>query len=148
MGVILCGTREVDLQGSLRKNIWSFQMLLRIMNGVHGGCTPLSSRTPRARQKYLFFLSCISKTGKTFINYFSWVDIHNIYYIVKICNQILWYFLKWNILFPTRMMQNWTKTITIKMKMAKNLKILLKKYYQWLCIRIKIIIISKIIYAI
>ena len=32
--------------------------------------------------------------------------------------------------------------------MAKNLKILLKKYYQWLCIRIKIIIISKIIYAI
>ena len=37
-------------------------------------------------QKNLFFLSCITKMGQNFINFFSWVDIHGIYYIVKIGN--------------------------------------------------------------
>ena len=35
-----------------------------------GGCTPLSSRTPRARQKNPFFLSCITKRDKNLINFF------------------------------------------------------------------------------
>jgi hypothetical protein len=59
---------------------------------LHGESTPLSSRTPRARQKNLFFLSCITKMGQNFINCFSWVDIHGIYYLPKIRNQIWWYF--------------------------------------------------------
>ena len=29
--------------------------------------------------------------GQSFINFFSWVDTHDIYYILKIHNQIWWY---------------------------------------------------------
>ena len=33
----------------------------------HGEVTPLSSRTPRARQRNLFFLCCITKMDQNFI---------------------------------------------------------------------------------
>ena len=36
----------------------------------HGEVTPLSSGTPRARQKNLFFLSCITKVDQNYINFF------------------------------------------------------------------------------
>ena len=42
------------------------------------------------RDKNLLFLSCITKMDKTFINLFSRVDIQNIYYILRIHNQMLW----------------------------------------------------------
>ena len=61
---------------------------LTLIDHVHGEVTPLSSRTLRARQKNLFFLSCITKMDQDFINVFSWVDIYNIYYILKIHDQI------------------------------------------------------------
>ena len=57
---------------------------------VPRGCTPLSSWRSCAIKKNLHFLSCITKTGQIFINLFSWVDIHNIYYIIKTGNQIYW----------------------------------------------------------
>ena len=41
-------------------------------------------------KKNLLFLSCITKMDQNFINFFSWVDIHDIYYILKIHNQIWW----------------------------------------------------------
>ena len=66
----------------------------------------------------LFFLSCITKMDQNFIMVFSWVDINDIYYILKIHNQIWWsaflFFYKKTIPFLTRMRQNWAKTITIK----------------------------------
>jgi hypothetical protein len=34
------------------------------------GCTPLSSRIPRARQQNLLHLSCITKMGRHFIDFF------------------------------------------------------------------------------
>ena len=51
--------------------------------------------------------------GHNFIDFFSWVDIHGIYYIVKFSNQIWWFvfFIK-HTKFLTSMMQNWTKKIT------------------------------------
>ena len=59
-----------------------------IMNKLHGGgVTPLSSWTPRAAKKNLLLVICITKMGQNFINFFSWVDIHDIYYIVKTGNQ-------------------------------------------------------------
>ena len=54
---------------------------------------------------------------KKFIKYFSWVDVHDIYYILKINNQIQ------NIPFLTRMTHNWTKTNTMNMNIAKSSKI-------------------------
>ena len=39
-----------------------------------------------------FFLSCITKMSQTFMIFFSSVDLHNIYYIVKMINQIWWFF--------------------------------------------------------
>ena len=54
----------------------------------HGEVTPLSSRTPRARQKKSIFSKLHHKMNQLFINFFSWVDIHNIYYILKFHNQI------------------------------------------------------------
>ena len=57
-------------------------------NGTGRSLPPLSSRTPRADKKNLLFLSCITKMDQNFINIFSWVDIHNIYYILKLHNQI------------------------------------------------------------
>ena len=39
------------------------------------------------------------------------------------------------------MTQNQTKTITIKKKMTENLKTIYKRYYQWLCICRKYIMI-------
>jgi hypothetical protein len=57
-----------------------------------GEVTTLSSWEPCANKKNLLFLSCITKMGQNFINFFSWVDIHGIYYIVKIYNQIWWSF--------------------------------------------------------
>ena len=51
------------------------------------GVTPLSSWEPCANKKNLLFLSCITKIGQNFIDCFSWVDIHGIYYIVKFDNQ-------------------------------------------------------------
>jgi len=42
------------------------------------------------------------------------------------------------------MTQSWTKTITTKKKMTKNYKKIYKRYYQWLCIRRKTIIIFKL----
>ena len=59
----------------------------------HGEVTPMSSRTSRVRQKNLLFLSCITKMDQNFINFFSWLDLHNIYYILKIHNQI------WSVVF-------------------------------------------------
>ena len=67
--------------------ICTFQPLC-LVAGVHGEITPLSSWKPRANKRNLLFLSCITKMGQTFINFFSWVDIHGIYYIVKFDNQI------------------------------------------------------------
>ena len=52
-----------------------------------GGVTPLSSWTPRAAKKNLLLVICITKMGQNFINFFSWVDIHGIYYIVENNNQ-------------------------------------------------------------
>ena len=37
--------------------------------------------------KIYFMVICITKMGWYFINFFSWVDIHRIYYIVKNGNQ-------------------------------------------------------------
>ena len=58
--------------------------------------------------------------GQFFINLFSWVDVHIIYCIIKIGNQILWFFFFQTVPFLTRMTHDWTKTITTKMKMTKN----------------------------
>jgi len=44
------------------------------------------------KKKNPLFLSCITKMGQNFINFFSWVDIHGIYYILKNGNQIWWSF--------------------------------------------------------
>ena len=52
----------------------------------HVGVIPLSSWTPRAAQNNLLLVSCITKMGH-FLIFFSWVDIHGIYYIVKNGNQ-------------------------------------------------------------
>ena len=82
-----------DLFIHLLHSFWLDQskVVIRIGGLNHGGCTLLSSRTPRARQKNLLFLNCITKMGQNFINVFSWVDLHNIYYIGKMGNQI-WLF--------------------------------------------------------
>ena len=58
--------------------------------------------------------------SQNFINVFLGVDIHGISYMVKIDNQIWWSFFLENILFLTRMMQNWTKTITRKNEDDQN----------------------------
>ena len=54
--------------------------------------------------------------GQNFINSFSWVNLHGLYYIMKNGNQIWWSFVffKLNIPFLTRMTQNWTKITTAK----------------------------------
>ena len=52
-----------------------------------------------------------------FINFFSWVDIHDIYYILKIYNQIWWYNFNKNIPFLASMTHNWTK---IWLKLSKK----------------------------
>ena len=59
------------------------------MSAWHGGCTSLSSRTPRARQKNILFLICITKMGQHFINVFPWVYMHNLLHR-KSVNQIWW----------------------------------------------------------
>ena len=64
--------------------------------------------------------------GQTFIKKKLGVDIHGIYYIVEIANQIWWSFFLENIPFLTRMTQIWTKNITRKMKMTKNILNILK----------------------
>ena len=84
--------------------------------------------------------------GQTFINFFQWVDIHGIYYIVKSGTQIWWLFCKknlYNIPFLTRMTQKWTKNY-YKIKITIYIY---KRYYQWLCICRKNIIHFKIIYG-
>jgi hypothetical protein len=54
---------------------------------------------------------------KLYQNFKSWVDIHDIYYIVKNIIHIWWFvFLIKNILFLIRMMQDWTETITTKIR--------------------------------
>ena len=59
---------------------------------IHREVTPLSSWEPCANKKNLLFLSCTTKMGQNFINFFSWVDIHGIYYMVKVDNQMWWSF--------------------------------------------------------
>ena len=39
-------------------------------------------------QKNLLLVSCITKMGQNFINFFSWVDIHGIYYTQKMVTNI------------------------------------------------------------
>ena len=65
-------------------------------------------------QKNLLLVSCIIKMGQNFINWFSWLDIHDIYYIVKNGNQI-WRLKKKNTLCLSRVAQNWIRIITTKM---------------------------------
>ena len=59
---------------------------------------------------------------QTFNKFFSWVDIHGIYYIVETDNQIWWFCFLENIPFLTRMTQNWTEKITRTIKMTEIFK--------------------------
>ena len=68
-----------------------------------GEVTPLSSWKPCATEKKLHFLNYITKMGQNFIKFLLGVDIHGIYYIVEINNQIWWSFFLENIPFLTRM---------------------------------------------
>ena len=54
-----------------------------------GECNPLSSWTSHAYKTYLLFLSCITKMGQNFINSFSRVDIHHVYYMVKMVTKLM-----------------------------------------------------------
>ena len=59
---------------------------------LHTTGSPLHCQVEHhVRDKNFFFLSCITKMGQNFNNFFSWGDIHGIYYILKIHNQIWWY---------------------------------------------------------
>ena len=76
--------------------------------------------------------------GQSFINFFLWVDIHGIYYRVKMVTKYDDLFTLKNIPFLIELMLKSTKQITTKMKMTKNIKNI---YDQWLCICRKNIII-------
>ena len=60
--------------------------------------------------------------GQNFINHISWVDIHNIYYIIKKLVTTFDDFEKWITPFLMRMMQIELNKLLPKMKMTKNSK--------------------------
>ena len=80
------------------KKVWFFLVLKYVLNQssifkwcMGPGGHSMSSRTPRARQKNLPFLICITQMDQNLIKFFSWVDIYNIYYILHFHNQIWWF---------------------------------------------------------
>ena len=80
--------------------------------------------------------------------FFSLVDMHDIYYILKIHNQIWCSLFKKNKPFLTRMTQNWKNNYYKKSIWLKISKKIYKRCYQWLCICRENIIQFKIICAI
>ena len=57
---------------------------------MHGGVHSTLKLNTTCKQERTVFLSCVTKMGQNCINFYSWGDIHGIYYIVKNGNQIWW----------------------------------------------------------
>ena len=77
--------------------------MLFLVSLMQGGSTPLSSWSPRAIKKSTFYIKDHQNRSNFFIS-FSWVNIHNVYYIVKIVTKFEDFFYIYNIPFLTRMM--------------------------------------------
>ena len=80
---------------------------------TQGGHYIVKLRTMCKQKKYTFS-KLHHQNGSNVYQIFSWVDIHGIDYMVKFDNQMWWSLFLENIPFLTRMLQNWTNTITRK----------------------------------
>jgi hypothetical protein len=76
-----------NLEASFNVQFLQFSDGWGCFNWTPGEVTPLSSWKPCATEKNLHFTKRITKISQFFFHFFSRVDIHSIYYIVKICNR-------------------------------------------------------------
>ena len=68
-----------------QREVLCFCRRLSIIHG--GGGHTIVKLNTTCGQKNLLLIICITKKVQNFIGFFSWVDIHDIYYIVKNGNQ-------------------------------------------------------------
>ena len=65
-------------------NLIIFQYIKHVITHEHmGGGHSIIKLNTMCGQKFFFLASCITKMGQSFMNFLLWVDIHDIYYIVK-----------------------------------------------------------------
>ena len=108
-GYLLCEFSWFGLSLVLQQWWIPFQLLSSpkwTLREVLGGFTLLWRWTPHAIKKTTCYIKH-HQNESYFINFFSLVDIHGIYYIVKNGNQIWWFMFFKIWMFLTRMMHNW-----------------------------------------